>query len=189
MKAVLCKAFGPPSALAVEDVPELVPGPKQVIVGVRACGVNFPDALMVQGRYQFKPEFPFSPGGEVAGTVLRLGADVEGVRVGDRVVAFTSHGGFAEEVAAGADRLIPMPDGMDFVHASAFVMTYGTALHALKDRGRLQPGETLLVLGAGGGVGTAAIEIGKAYGARVVAAASSDDKLALCKALGADETI
>ena len=189
MKAVLCKAFGPPDALAVEEVPELVPGPGQVIVGVRACGVNFPDALMVQGKYQFKPDFPFSPGGEVAGTVLRLGPEVEGVRVGDRVVAFTSHGGFAEEVAADADRLIPMPDGMDFEHASAFVMTYGTALHALKDRGRIRPGETLLVLGAAGGVGTAAIELGKAFGARVVAAASTDEKLALCRECGADETI
>ena len=189
MKAVLCKAFGPPSALAIEDVPEPAPGPRQVVVAVRACGVNFPDALMVQGKYQFKPPFPFSPGNEVAGTVLRLGSEVEGVRVGDRVIAFTSHGGFAEQVAADADRLVHMPDDMDFVHASAFVMTYGTALHALKDRGRIEAGESLLVLGAAGGVGTAAIEVGKAFGARVIAAASSADKLALCRECGADETI
>ncbi len=189
MKAVLCKAFGPPSALAIEDVPEPAPGPRQVVVAVRACGVNFPDALMVQGKYQFKPPFPFSPGNEVAGTVLRLGSEVEGVRVGDRVIAFTSHGGFAEQVAADADRLVHMPDDMDFVHASAFVMTYGTALHALKDRGRIEAGESLLVLGAAGGVGTAAIEVGKAFGARVIAAASSEDKLALCRECGADETI
>ena len=189
MKAVLCKAFGPPSALAIADVPEPAPGPRQVVVAVRACGVNFPDALMVQGKYQFKPPFPFSPGNEVAGTVLRLGSEVEGVRVGDRVIAFTSHGGFAEQVAADADRLVRMPDDMDFVHASAFVMTYGTALHALKDRGRIEVGESLLVLGAAGGVGTAAIEIGKAFGARVIAAASSEDKLALCRECGADETI
>ena len=189
MKAVLCKAYGPPDSLVLEDVPAPEPGPGQVVVGVKACGVNFPDTLMIQGKYQHKPEFPFSPGGEVAGTVLRVGPGVEGVDVGDRVIAYTGYGGFAEEVVAGADRLIRMPAGMDFVQASAFVLTYGTSLYALKDRGRLAPGETLLVLGAAGGVGIAAVEIGKALGARVIAAASSEDKLALCREHGADETI
>ena len=189
MKAVLCKAYGPPDSLVLEDVPAPEPGPGQVVVGVKACGVNFPDTLMIQGKYQHKPEFPFSPGGEVAGTVLRVGPGVEGVDIGDRVIAYTGYGGFAEEVVAGADRLIRMPAGMDFVQASAFVLTYGTSLYALKDRGRLAPGETLLVLGAAGGVGIAAVEIGKALGARVIAAASSEDKLALCREHGADETI
>jgi NADPH2:quinone reductase len=189
MRAVLCRAYGPPSSLTVEEVPEPEPGAGEVVVGVKACGVNFPDTLMIQGKYQFKPEFPFSPGGEVAGTVLRVGPGLQGVRPGDRVIAYTGHGGFAEQVAVGSDRLVHMPPGMDFVPASAFVMTYGTALHALQDRGRLAPGETLLVLGAAGGVGLAAIDIGKALGARIIAAASSGDKLALCREHGADETI
>lgn len=189
MRAVLCKAYGPPDTLVVEDVPSLEPGPRQVVVGVKAAGVNFPDTLIIQGKYQFNPAFPFSPGSEVAGTVLRTGSDVNHVKTGDRVIASVGHGGFAEEAIAAADQLVPIPDGMDYVAASSFLLTYGTSLHALKDRGELKGGETLLVLGAGGGVGIAAIEVGKAIGARVIAAASSDDKLALCREHGADEAI
>ncbi|WPB55400.1 NADPH:quinone oxidoreductase family protein [Xylophilus sp. GOD-11R] len=189
MKAMLCHAYGPPDSLRLEEVPSLQPGPGQVVIAVAAAGVNFPDTLIIQGKYQYKPDLPFSPGGEVAGTILRLGADVTGLRVGDRVLAPLGWGGYAEEAIAEAWRVLPIPDEMDFDTASAFVLTYGTSHHALKDRARLQPGETLLVLGAAGGVGLAAIEIGKAIGAHVIAAASTDDKLALCTEHGADEVV
>ncbi len=189
MKAVLCKQWGPPDSLVLEEVPALKAGAGQVVVTVKACGVNFPDTLIIQGKYQFKPDMPFSPGGEVAGVVKEVGAGVDNAKPGDKVIAFTGWGGYAEETLAPADKLIPIPEGMDFKTASAFVMTYGTSHHALKHRAQLQPGETLLVLGAAGGVGLAAVEIGKAMGARVIAAASSDDKLAVCKAHGADELI
>ena len=189
MRAVLCKVLGPPEKLVVEDVPSLKAGKGQVVVSVKAAGVNFPDTLIIQGKYQFKPEPPFSPGGEVAGMIKEVGEDVTGVKPGDRVIAAATWGGFAQELVADADRLVPMPDEMDFVSASAFVLTYGTSYHALKDRAQLQAGETLLVLGASGGVGLSAIQIGKAMGARVIAAASSDTKLAVCKSNGADELI
>jgi NADPH2:quinone reductase len=189
MRAVLCKAYGPPSSLVLEDVPTPEPAPHQVLVSVHAAGVNFPDTLIIQGKYQLKPAFPFAPGSEVAGTVARVGSNAMDFKIGDRVMASVGYGGFAEEVVAAVDQLVPIPEGMDFVHASSFLLTYGTSLHALKDRGALQTGETLLVLGAGGGVGIAAIEIGKALGARVIAAASSEDKLALCRGHGADEII
>ncbi|MBE0550087.1 MAG: NADPH:quinone oxidoreductase family protein [Rubrivivax sp.] len=189
MRAVLCKAYGPPESLVVEERPTPAPGPGQARVAVHACGVNFPDTLIIQGNYQFKPELPFSPGGEVAGVIQALGEGVTGFAVGDRVIAATTWGGYAEEVVAEAPRLIPMPATMDFRTAAAFTLTYGTSHHALKDRAQLRPGETLLVLGAAGGVGLAAVELGKAMGARVIAAASSDDKLALCTAHGADATI
>ena len=189
MKAVLCKAYGPPESLVIEEVEPLKPGPGQVVIGVKACGVNFPDTLIIEGKYQFKPELPFSPGGEVAGVVKQIGAGVKGVNVGERVIAFTGSGGFAEEVLTDAIKLIPLPEQMDFVTASAFVMVYGTSHYALKDRAKIQPGETLLVLGAAGGVGLAAVELGKAMGARVIAAASSAEKLAVCREHGADECI
>ena len=189
MKAVLCKELGPPEKLVVEEVPALKPGKGQVVVGVKAAGVNFPDTLIIQGKYQFKAEPPFSPGGEVAGIVKELGEGVSGVKVGDRVIASSTYGGFAEEIAIDAERLVPMPDAMDYVPASAFILTYGTSYHALKDRAQLKAGETLLVLGASGGVGIAAIQLGKAMGARVIAAASSDAKLAVCRANGADELV
>lgn len=189
MKAVLCKAYGPPESLVIAEVEPLKPGPGQVVIGVKACGVNFPDTLIIEGKYQFKPEMPFSPGGEVAGVVKEIGQGVEHVKAGDRVIAFTGWGGFAEEVLADAGKLIPIPDGMNFTTASAFVMVYGTSHYALKDRAKLQAGETLLVLGAAGGVGLAAVELGKVMGARVIAAASSDEKLAVCREHGADETI
>src|SRR5208337_4422143 len=189
MKAMLCKAWGPPESLVLEDVPEFHAEPGKVVVSVKACGVNFPDTLIIQNKYQFKPPLPFAPGGEVAGVVKEVGEGVQHVKPGDSVIAFTGSGGFAEEVLADAGRVIPMPQGMDFVTASAFVMTYGTSLHALRDRARLQAGESLVVLGAAGGVGLAAVELGKLMGARVIAAASSPDKLALCKQHGADELI
>jgi NADPH2:quinone reductase len=189
MRAVLCKELGPPEKLVVENVPSPRPGKGQIVVSVRAAGVNFPDTLIIQGKYQFKPQPPFSPGGEVAGVVKELGEGVTGVKPGDRVIAAATWGGFAEEMLADADRIVPMPDAMDFVPASALILTYGTSYHALKDRAQLQPGETLLVLGASGGVGIAAVQLGKAMGARVIAAASSDAKLAVCKVNGADELI
>jgi NADPH2:quinone reductase len=189
MRAVICKEYGPPESLVIEDLESLTPGPGQVVVAVKACGVNFPDTLIIEGKYQFKPALPFSPGGEVAGIVQALGEGVERVALGDRVIAFTGWGGFAEEVLVEAKALIPIPEPMDFATASAFVMVYGTSHYALKDRAKLQPGETLLVLGAAGGVGLAAVELGKAMGARVIAAASSDEKLAVCRKQGADEGI
>jgi NADPH2:quinone reductase len=189
MKAVLCKQHGPPEGLVIEDIPSRKPGDGEVVVSAKACGVNFPDTLIIQNKYQTKPELPFSPGGEIAGVVKELGEGVTGFRIGDRVFAYTRWGGFAEEVVLEASRLIAMPEGMDFVIASAFMMTYGTSHHALKDRAQLKAGERLLVLGAAGGVGLAAVEIGKVMGASVIAAASSEDKLALCIEHGADQVI
>ncbi|MEL0130798.1 MAG: NADPH:quinone oxidoreductase family protein [Betaproteobacteria bacterium] len=189
MKAVLCKSHGMPDTLVVEDVPspDLTEG--QVLISVKACGVNFPDTLIIQGKYQFKPDLPFSPGGEVSGVIKAVGDGVTNVSVGDRVIAFSTWGGFAEELAVDANRLIRMSDKMEFEKASAFILTYGTSYHALKDRANIQPGETLLVLGASGGVGLAAIQLGKAMGARVIAAASTKEKLDVCAANGADELI
>jgi NADPH:quinone reductase len=189
MRAVLCKEFGPPESLVIEDIEPLKPEKGQVAISVKACGVNFPDTLIIQGKYQSKPPLPFTPGSEVAGIVKELGEGAGNVKVGDRVIAFTGMGGFAEEVVTDAARLIPMPRGMDFAIASAFIMTYGTSYHALKDRAQLKPGETLLVLGAAGGVGLAAVEIGKVMGAHVIAAASTDEKLEVSKQHGADELI
>jgi NADPH:quinone reductase len=189
MKAVLCKVYGPPESLVIEDIEAPRPKKGQVVVAVKACGVNFPDTLIIQGKYQFKPPMPFTPGGEVAGIVKEVGEEVDTVEVGDRVIGFTSWGGFAGEVVVDAQALIPIPDAMDFNTAAAFEMTYGTAHYALKDRGQLQAGETLLVLGAAGGVGLAAVQIGKAMGARVIAAASTDAKLEVCRQQGADEVI
>lgn len=189
MKAVLCKQFGPPESLVVEEVAEPVAGKGQVVVAVKAASVNFPDVLIIRNKYQVKPPLPFSPGSEMAGVVKSLGEGVTGVKPGDRVIAFSAYGAFAEQVAVEAARLIPIPEGMDFVTAASFLLTYGTSHHALCDRANPKPGETLLVLGAAGGVGIAAIEIGKILGLRVIACASSDDKLAACREHGADETI
>ncbi len=189
MRAVLCRRFGPPTSLSIEDVPSPVAGAGQIVVTTHACGVNFPDTLIIQGRYQIKPDFPFSPGGEIAGLVKEVGEGVTHFKVGDRVLAATTYGGYAEEVVAEAKRTLPIPKGMDFITAAAFVLTYGTSHHALKDRAQLKAGETLLVLGAAGGVGLAAVELGKLMGARVIAAASSPEKLAVCRAHGADELI
>ncbi|CAD5105851.1 NADPH:quinone oxidoreductase family protein [Zestomonas carbonaria] len=189
MKAVLCKAFGPAETLVLEEVPSPEPKKFEVLLDVHAAGVNFPDTLIIEGKYQFKPPFPFSPGGEAAGVVVAVGEKVGHVKLGDRVMALTGWGSFAEQVAVGGDKVMPIPADLDFTSAAAFGMTYGTSMHALKQRANLQPGETLLVLGASGGVGLAAVEIGKAMGARVIAAASSAEKLAVAKASGADELI
>jgi NADPH2:quinone reductase len=189
MKALLCTAFGPLEHLVLREIASPRTGSNQVLIDVKAASLNFPDALMAQGLYQVKPPLPFSPGAELAGVVVEVGTEVRGFQAGDRVSAIAGWGGFAEECAVDAGWVTPLPAGMDFETGAAFLFTYETSLHALRDRGRLQAGETLLVLGAAGGVGLAAVEIGKVMGARVIAAASSEEKLALCRNLGADETI
>lgn len=189
MKAVLCKAYGPPESLVLEDVPAPEPGAGEVLVDVHASALNFPDVLMIAGKYQSQPPFPFSPGGELAGTISALGDGVEGFEVGERIFAATGVGGFAEQVVVREKALMRIPESMSFAQASGISTTYGTSYYALKQRADLQPGETLLVLGAAGGVGLAAVELGKAMGARVIAAASSAEKLAAAKAAGADELI
>ena len=189
MKALLCRGYGAIERLALEEVPSPRPGPNEVVVEVKASSLNFPDTLLVQGRYQVKPPLPFSPGMELAGIVKEAGTGVRTAKKGDRVIAAPGLGGFAQECVVTADRLSPLPPGMDFETGAAFFLTYGTSLHALKDCGQLKRGETLVVLGAAGGVGSSAIEIGKAMGAKVIAAASGEEKLTFCKQLGADETI
>ena len=189
MKAVLCKEWGPADSLVVEDVPARDPGPGEVRVRVRAAGVNFPDVLIIQKKYQMQPALPFVPGSEAAGEVLAVGAGVAHVKPGDPVMAYAGIGCFAEEVVAPADKVMKIPAGVSFEVAAAFTLTYGTSWHAIRDRAALQPGETMLVLGAAGGVGLSAIEIGKAIGARVIAAASTEEKLAVCREHGADATI
>ena len=189
MKAVLCKQFGPPESLVIEDLPSLKAGAGEVVVGVKAASLNFPDVLIIQNKYQAKPTLPFSPGSEMSGIVKEVGAGVKAFKPGDRVLACTTFGAFAEEVKVEAVRLLPIPQGMDFNAAASFLLTYGTSDHALRDRAQLRAGETLLVLGAAGGVGLAAVEIGKALGARVIACASSADKLEVCRQHGADAGI
>lgn len=189
MKAVLCKAFGPAETLVLEEVPNPEAKKNEIVLDVHAAGVNFPDTLIIEGKYQFKPPFPFSPGGEASGVISAVGEKVSHLNVGDRVMALTGWGSFAEQIAVAGYNVLPIPDAMDYITAAGFSMTYGTSMHALKQRAQLQPGETLLVLGASGGVGLAAVEIGKAMGARVIAAASSAEKLAVAQAAGADELI
>jgi NADPH2:quinone reductase len=189
VKAVLCKQYGAPDTLVVEEVSSPAPGPGEAVVSVKAAGVNFPDVLVIQNKYQFKPPLPFSPGSELAGVVKEVGAGVTGIKRGDSVIAIVPYGAFAEEVKVDAARLMSRPEGMDYPHAAGFLFTYATSDHALRDRARLEAGETLLVLGAAGGVGIAAVEIGKALGARVIACASSEDKLAICREHGADAAI
>ncbi|HEX8730476.1 MAG TPA: alcohol dehydrogenase catalytic domain-containing protein, partial [Ktedonobacterales bacterium] len=189
MRAVLCRAYGPPESLDIAEIETPTPAAGQVVIAVKSCAVNFPDTLIIQGKYQYQPPLPFTPGTDVAGVVAAVGEGVTGLAVGDRVVTLVFHGGYAEAVAADARGVVRIPDGVDLVTAAAFQLTYGTAYHALVDRASLQPGETLLVLGAAGGVGLAAVELGKRLGARVIAAASSAEKLAACRASGADETI
>ncbi len=189
MRAVLCKTLGEPEDLVVEEVAPRPLEAGELRIKTMACGVNFPDTLIIAGKYQYKPELPFSPGGEVSGEITELGPGVENWSPGDAVIAMTGWGGFAEEVITTPDRLLRKPDSMDAVTAAGFGLTYGTSYHALVQRAALAPGETLLVLGAAGGVGLAAVEIGKALGARVIAAASSAEKLAVAVEHGADETI
>ncbi|HEX5676538.1 MAG TPA: NADPH:quinone oxidoreductase family protein [Alcanivorax sp.] len=189
MRAILCKELGPADKLVIEDVPSPQVSGDGVKVKVKAAGLNFPDTLIIQGKYQIKPELPFSPGGEMAGEIIEVGPDVKNLKPGMRVMGLTGYGSFAEEMVISESRVIPVPDGMKDETAAAFSMVYGTSYHALKQRANIQPGETLLVLGASGGVGLAAVELGKAMGAKVIAAASSDDKLQVAKEAGADDLI
>ncbi|MEM6411440.1 MAG: NADPH:quinone oxidoreductase family protein [Pseudomonadota bacterium] len=189
MKAILSKSPGGPDTLVLEDVPSPEVGPGQVLISVKACGVNYPDVLIIQDMYQFKPPRPFSPGGEVAGVVKEVGDGVSHVKPGDRVLASTGHGGMAEEVVAAGHGVMPIPDSMPFEEASAFILTYGTSYYALKDRADPKPGEKLLVLGAAGGVGLAAVELGKAMGLEVIAACSTQEKVDFCISKGADKGI
>jgi NADPH2:quinone reductase len=190
MKAVVCSEHGLPDRLQLQDDwPEPELGANDVLVEVRAAGLNFPDVLIIQGKYQFQPDLPFVPGGELAGVVAAVGDAVKQFKVGDKVIAATGSGAFCERVAVPELALIPMPDGLSFEQAAGISITYMTTYHALRQRANLQPGETLLVLGAAGGVGTSAIELGKQFGANVIAAASSEEKLEVCRQLGADEVI
>jgi NADPH2:quinone reductase len=189
MKAIRCKEFGPPAALVLEEMPGLTPKAKEVLIVVKACGINFPDTLIIQGLYQFKPELPFTPGSDVAGIVKEVGEGVKHLTVGDEVFGFVMNGGFAEEVVVPANTCFLKSAKMDFPVAASFMVAYGTSYHALKDRAKLAEGETLLVLGASGGVGLAAVELGKLMGAKVIAAASSEERLQLCREYGADYTI
>lgn len=189
MRAILCKDYGPAESLVIEDIASPEAKGHGVKVKVKAAGLNFPDTLIIQGKYQFKPTMPFSPGGEMSGEVIAVGDKVTRFRVGDRVAGLTGFGAFAEEIVVSENNLLPVPDSMDDEKAAAFTMVYGTSYYALKQRASLQPGETLLVLGASGGVGLAAVELGKAMGARVIAAASTTDKLEVARAAGADELV
>ena len=189
MRSVLCKEFGPAESLVIEEVDSPTPGPDQVVVSVKAAALNFPDVLTIQGKYQSLPDFPFSPGGEFAGVVKAVGENVQDWQPGDEVFGGRGHGCFSEEIVVPAGALKRKPGALSFAQASGISTTYGTSYYALKQRANLQPGETLLVLGAAGGVGLAAVELGKAMGARVIAAASSEEKLAVAKRAGADELI
>jgi NADPH:quinone reductase len=189
MRAILCKALGGPDSLVVETIAGAKPGPDDVLVTVKATGLNFLDTLIIEGKYQTRPELPFSPGGEIAGVVSGAGRNVTHLKAGDRVMGYIGHGGAREEIVVAAQRLSIIPAALSDEAAAGLSITYGTTLHALKDRARLKPGETLAVLGASGGVGQAAVEIGKIMGARVIACASSDDKVAFCKTIGADEVV
>jgi len=189
MKAIICNQFGLPNSLEYLDVPDPVPGEKEVLVQVKACSVNFPDTLIIQGKYQFKPPFPFSPGSDVAGVVEAVGAKVKHFKPGDEVFGIKAYGGFAEKIALDGRMCIPKPPEMPFEKAASFLFAYGTSLYALQNRGQLQKGETVLILGASGGVGLTAVELVKQMGATVIAAASTTEKLALCKQYGADYLI
>ena len=189
MKAILCKTYGTPDDLVLEETDEPQLGDGQVRIAVKACGVNFPDVLMIAGKYQMQPPMPFSPGAEISGEITEVGAGVTHLKAGQRVLAMCGHGGMAEQACVDANAVIPVPDDMDFATAAGFILTYGTSYHALKQRARIQPGESLLVLGAAGGVGIAAVELGAHMGARVIAAASTTEKLALAKEYGAVEGI
>ncbi|WP_173426211.1 NADPH:quinone oxidoreductase family protein [Sphingomonas hengshuiensis] len=189
MKALLSKAPGGPETLSLDELPDPTPGKGQVVVAVKACAINYPDVLIIEDKYQFKPQRPFAPGGEIAGVVESVGEGVEGWAVGDRVIAVPGHGGLVGKIALGAGQLYRLPEGRSFEDGAALLLTYATTIHALLDRGHLREGQTLLVLGAAGGVGLAAIELGKAFGATVVAAVSSEEKAEAARAAGADRTI
>jgi len=189
MKAIRCTTLGLPDTLKLEELDSAPVGAKEVRIKIHACSVNFPDTLIIQGLYQYKPEMPFTPGTDIAGEVTEVGSEVKHYNVGDKVFGTVPTGGFADETVANAKMVFPIPPGMDYIIGSSFMMAYGTSYHALKQRARIKEGETLVVLGASGGVGLAAVELGKLMGARVIACASTAEKLALCKEYGADETI
>jgi NADPH2:quinone reductase len=189
MKALLSNSPGGPKTLELASLPDPEPGPGQLLVRVKACAINYPDVLMIEDKYQFRPPRPFAPGGEVAGLVEAVGEGVSGWAKGDRLIAMIGHGGLAEKVVIAAAQAVPLPPERSFEEGSALILTYATSIHALLDRGRLKQGETLLVLGAAGGVGLAAVELGKAYGARVIAAVSSEEKAEVARAAGADVAI
>ena len=189
MKALLSSSPGGPETLELIEVPEPVPGKGQLLVRVKACAINYPDVLIIEDKYQFKPPRPFAPGGEISGIVEAAGEGVEGWSPGDRIISMLGHGGLAEKVLVDARMALPLPAERSFEEGSALILTYATSIHALLDRGRLKEGQTLLVLGAAGGVGIAAVELGKAYGARVVAAVSSEEKAEAVRAAGADHVL
>ena len=189
MRALLSTAIGGPETLQLQEIADPVPGLGDVLIAVKAVGVNYPDSLIIEDKYQFRPERPFAPGGEVAGTVIGLGDGTEGLSIGDRVIGFAGWGGMAEKLTLNAQRCVKIPDSMPFDEAAAFLMTYGTSHYALIDRGGMKAGDQVLVLGAAGGVGVAAVELAKAVGARVIAAVSSEEKAAFARDKGADATI
>lgn len=189
MKALRTHAVGGPETLVLDDLPDPVAGPGQVVVQVKACSINFPDTLMIRDLYQFKPQRPFAPGGELAGVIASVGEGVSDFAVGDRVIGMVGNGGLAEQVVVDQGRLFPLPDGVAFETGASLLMTYGTTIHGLKDRGHIKPGDTVLVLGAAGGVGLSAVELAKAFGARVVAAVSSEQKAAIAREAGADDVV
>jgi NADPH2:quinone reductase len=189
MKALLSHAVGGPNTLRIDDVPSPVAGPGELLVKVRAAAINYPDVLIIEDKYQIKPPRPFAPGGEIAGDVIGIGEGVEGWAIGDRLVAVPGFGGLVEEIVIGAKSAFRLPPSRSYVDGAALILTYGTSIHALYDRGHLQAGQTVLILGAAGGVGLAAIELAKAKGARVVAAVSSDEKAAAAAKAGADVTM
>jgi NADPH2:quinone reductase len=189
MKALLSRSPGGPETLELAELPDPVAGPGQLLVDVKACAINYPDVLIIEDKYQFRPERPFAPGGEIAGMIEAVGEGVSGWTAGDRIIAMLGHGGLAEKLVIPAAMAVPLPAGRSFEEGSALILTYATTIHALLDRGRLKEGETLLVLGAAGGVGLAAVELGKAYGARVVAAVSSEEKAEAARQAGADAAI
>ena len=189
MKALRSHVCGGPETLTLDELPDPVPGPGEVLVAVKACGINFPDTLIVADLYQFKPERPFAPGAEIAGVVEAVGDGVTCWKAGDRVASVMMWGGLTEKIALPQDKLFALPVEVDFEHGAAMLLTYATTLYALRNRAQLQPGETRLVLGAAGGTGLSAVELGKALGARVVAAVSSEEKAAIARAAGADEVV
>ncbi len=189
MRALLSKAVGGPDTLELSELPDPVAAPGQVVVAVKACAINYPDVLIIEDKYQFKPPRPFAPGGEIAGVIESVGEGVTGWSVGDRIMGTIGNGGLVEKIAIDPGRMFRLPEGRSFAEGASLILTYGTTIHALLDRGHLKEGQTLLVLGAAGGVGLAAVELGKAFGARVIAAVSSEEKAQAARSAGADETI
>ncbi|MBX9662170.1 NADPH:quinone oxidoreductase family protein [Novosphingobium sp.] len=189
MKALRTHAVGGPETLTLDEIDAPLAGPGQVVVAVKACAINFPDTLMIRDMYQFKPQRPYAPGGEFSGVIESVGEGVTQWKVGDRVIGMCGNGGLAEKVALDAGRMFPLPEGVSFETGASLLMTYGTTIHGLKDRGHIKAGQTMLVLGAAGGVGISAIELGKAYGTRVIAAVSSEEKAAAAREAGADDVV